>query len=316
MIKYLNAKKTAFASLVGLSLVFSGCAKDQLLMETYSPPKKQKEVKQMLEVGDLSSGFLKIEIVSDKTYIINGKNPQDGNVIADKLLTDIKKYLTQTNFIAISDIEGDFESTKVSLDMKILQLNYNKTNNSIKGLIEVEFNIRKGEPLYTQTYQYKIYRQSRAGKQGLPTISKIFSDASKYLAKKLVKDISPLQTKKLVELKSAPEGLEYTINFAKAKNYKGAIKAMEKYKGEKDSSFYFNLAVFYEALGAKNENFALLEKANENYELAMANGGHEDETIIKGKNKFDKYYEVIQNISKQKLENAKANQDDKYEILD
>jgi tetratricopeptide (TPR) repeat protein len=316
MLKYLNLRRIGFVSLVGISLFFSGCAKDQLLMETYSPPKKQKEVKQMLAISDLSTGFLKIEIVNDKDYIINGKNKNDGEIISEKLLTDIKKYLTQTNFIAISEIEKDFESTKVSLDMKIIQLNYETTNKSIKGLIEVEFNIRKDEILYTQAYQYKIYRQSRSGKQGLPSMSKIFSDASKYLAKKLVKDISPLQTKKLVELKKAPKGLEYTLNYAKAKNYKNAIKAMKKYKGEKNADYYFNLAVFYEALGAKDEDFALLEKANENYELAIQNGGMEDEVIIKGKNKFDKYYEIIQNISKQKLENAKASQNDQYEILD
>jgi len=308
-----NKKSLLMSSLFGLSLIFTGCAKDQIIMETFSPPKKQQEVKQMLAVSDLSNGFLKLEVVDDIQFITNNNQTKDKVAVANKLLADIKKYITQTNFISISDIADD---SQVSLDMKIIRLDYQESGNKISGLVEVEFNIRKGEPIYTQTYKREIKRQSRAGRQALPSKAEILSEASQYLAKKLIKDISPISTKKLVELKSAPDGLEHTISYAKAGNFKQAIKAMEGFKGDKDEDFYFNLAVFYEALGSKNDNMALFEKAHENYNLAIENGGSDDDIILNGKSKFDKFYEIIQKVAKQKLKNAEANSSSQFEILD
>lgn len=313
MVKSLNRNKTIFISLLGLSLLFTGCGKDQLLLKTYSPPKKQKEVKQMLAVGESSTGYLNLEIVSDKAYIINGVNSSDRKTVAKNIVADIKKFITQTNFISINDVA---DQSAVSLDMKILQLTYKQSGGSLDGLVEIEFNIRKGEPLYTQTYKYVVKRQSRSGAQGLPSKADILSEASQYLAKKLIKDISPLQTKKLVELASLPKELEYTLKFAKGGNFEGAIKAMNKYKGEKEYEFYLNLAIYYEGYASQTEDMTYLAKANENYDLAMANGGSDEEMVLKAKSKFDRFYKIIKTIAEQKVQNAKASGNSKYELLD
>jgi len=307
-----STRKIVLSSMLGAALMLSGCGKDQILLKTYSPPKKQKEVKQMLTVGESSTGYLNIEIYDDIKYIQNNVKDSATENLAKSIISDIKNLITQTNFISINDVA---DQSAVSLDMKIIQLNYKTTANSIDGLIEVEFNIRKDEPLYTQTYQYKIKRFSRSGRQGLPTKLEIVTEASKYLAKKFIKDISPLQTRKLVEFASLPSELEYTIEYAKGGNFAGAIKAMNKYKGDKDYEYYLDLAIFYEGLAAKEDEMGFLSKANDNYELAMQKGSDED-IVVKAKMKFDNSYKIIKKIAEQRVQNAKENGNSKYELLD
>ena len=301
------------ASVLVIALLFGGCAKDKLILNSYSPPKKQAQVKKMLENSESSTGYLNIEIYDDIKFITNNDRTKSKISVAKKLLASVKKYITETNFISINNIAGQ---SAVALDMKIIKLVYNTDSSSIKGVLEVEFNIRKHEVLYTQTYKYSINRYSRSGLQGLPSKSEILSEGANYLAKKLIKDISPLQTKKIVELLSLPDELAYTINYAKAGNYEGAIKAMLKYKGEKEYEYYFDLALYYEGYASVEDDMTFLVKANENYELAMAKGGSDDEVVLKGKNKFDNLYKIIKKLAEQKMKNEKTNNNSKYELLD
>jgi hypothetical protein len=303
-------KKRYITILAISALVLTGCGSTKLLLNTYIPPNKPKEVSQMLQSEGSNSGFLEIEIVD---FIIKGDGVEYNKSFNNKLVSSLKKFVTQTNFISISEVK---DVSNLSLDMRVLIFEYKETSKAINGLISVEFNIRKkGTTFYTQNYRYPIKRYAKAGRQALPSKSQIFADASDYLAKKLIKDISPIASLKLVELKDLPSELAYTQSYAKQKNYEGAIKAMKAYKGEKDEAYYFNLAVYCEALAAKSDDIALLSKANEYYEKAMQMSKGGDEVITNGKAKFDRYYHVIKKVADQKAKNDKKNNNSMFEIL-
>jgi len=306
--------------LVSLSVVvsivlFSGCAKDQLILKTYSPPKKQEQVKKMIENSESSVGFINLQVVEDINYIckIVGENGNSKSM-ANGLISNVKKFINQTNFISLNQVE---DSANVSLDMQILGFNFVETKNSRELHAKINFVIRKeGIEFYSEPYTVDDVRKSRAGLQGIASKYEMINDASEYLAKKLIKDISPVKSRKLVELKGLPDELKYTIKYAKGKNFKGAIKAMEKYKGEKNLEYYFNLGVYYEGYGTQIDNIAMFAKAEENYEKAMSMGGSEDETIVKGKMKFDNFYEIIKKVAQQQAANLKQTSTGEYELLD
>ena len=307
-------------SLISLSVIasivlFSGCAKEQLILKTYNPPKKQEQVKKMIENSDSSTGFINLQIVEDVDYIceVIGGSRESKNM-ANGLISNLKRFINQTNFISLNQTEDD---AAISLDMQILSLNFVETKNSRELHAKVNFVIRKnGTEFYSEPYSYDSLRKSRAGLQGIASKDEMFNDASEYLAKKLIKDISPVGTRKIVELKDLPDALQYTIKYAKGKNFKGAIKAMEKYKGEKNLEYYFNLGVYYEGYATQIDNMAMFAKAQENYEKAMAMGGSEDETIVKGKMKFDNFYEIIKKVAEQQAANLKQTSAGEYELLD
>jgi len=295
---------------MALVLNMTGCGPAKLLMDTYSPPKKEKEVKKMLESSDSKSGFLELEIVNT---VVKAKGVKSDKEFDAKLLASLKKFITQTNFISINTVEMQ---SAMSLDMKVITYDYTQTATSIKGSIAVEFNIRKeGTIFYTQDYKYSINRHSKSGFQGVSKGS-ILAQASDFLAKKLIKDISPIATQKLVALKSLPSELEYTISYARTGNFEGAIKGMKKYKGEKTEEYYFDLAVYYEALASKTDSIELLTKADEYYEEAMRLSEGKDEEIVAGKAKFDNYYRIIKKVADQKRANAKSSTNDNFELLD
>ncbi len=310
-----KVKKSLIVSGVIGVLFLSACAKEQLILKTYSPPKKQEQVKKMIENSEASTGFINLQLVEDIDYICEsvGKNKASKDM-AQGLISNLKKYINQTNFISLNTVEDD---ASVSLDMQILRLKFVQTKNSRELHVKVNFVIRKdGAEFYSEPYKYDTKRQSRAGLQGLPSKSEIFSDASEYLAKKLIKDISPIKTRKIVELKDLPDAIQYTVEYAKGKNFKGAIKAMENYKGDKGLEYYFNLGVYYEGYGSQIDNMAMFAKAQENYEKAMAMGGSKDETIVKGKMKFDNFYEIIKKVAEQQVANLKQTSSGQYELLD
>lgn len=295
---------------ISLTFNMTGCGPTKLLMDTYSPPKKEKEVKNMLETSDSKSGFLELEIV-DK--VVKAKGVNSDTDFDSKLVSSLKKFITQTNFIAINTVE---DQSVMSLDMKVLIFDYKQTDTTIKGAISVEFNIRNRTTVfYTQNYKYDINRYSKSGFQGV-TKASILVQASEYLAKKLIKDISPVATQKLVSLKSLPSELEYTVTYARGGNLEGAIKGMRKYKGDKSEAYFFNLAVYYEALASKTDSLELLSKANEYYEEAMMLSQGKDEEIVAGKSKFDNYYRIIKKVADQKRANAKSSTNDNFELLD
>lgn len=314
MIKIICRKNLVFFS-IGVVIIFSGCAKEQLLLNTYSPPMKQAQVKEMIEKTEASkdNGYISLEVFDDISTIV-AKNDDNNRDVASGLISNIKKFIGQTNFISLNEVA---DASSVALDMKINKLDYEETENSISAFIEVVFNIRKSsQVLYTQVYEFKTQRQSRSGRQGLPSKGEILSEASEYLAMKLIKDISPIKTRKLVELQELPKELKYTVQYAKGGNFKGAIKAMESYQGEKGLAYYFNLGVYYEAIASINEDLALFAKADENYEKAMASGGNEDQVVVGGKTKFDNFYEIIKKVAEQKMANKKQNSKSQFELLD
>ena len=303
-------RKSYIGALVLSAVLLSGCGKSQLLLNTYVPPNKPKEVAQMLESDDATSGFLEIEIVD---HILKGDGIKSDSSFENKLVSSLKKFVTQTNFISISEVK---DKSNLSLDMKVVVFDYKESQNATNGIIAVEFNIRKeGTTFYTQGYEYKINRYSKAGRQALPSKAQLLSEASDYLAKKLIKDISPIASLKLVELKPFASDLAAAETFTNSKNFESAIKTMKAYKGEKDESYYFNLAVLCEALAAKSDKMELLAKANEYYEKAMQLSEGGDEIITKGKAKFDRYYQIIKKVADQKAKNAEKNNNSMFEIL-
>ncbi len=300
-----------FILLASFAFSISGCGQTKLLIGTYNPPQKQKEVNQMLEMTDAKSGYLDLEIYNK---VIKADGVKTDKSFDNKLLSSLKKFITQTNFISINSVA---DQSNLSLDTKVLIYNYKTTANRISGVVSVEFNIRKeGSVFYTQNYKYNINRYSKAGIASLPSKGVILAQASDYLAKKLIKDISPVATQKLVTLKALPSKLAYTTKYAQGKNYEGAIKGMLKYQGEKTDAYHFNLAVYYEALASQSDSIELLTKADEHYEEAMILSEGNDEIIVNGKMKFDNYYSIIKKVADQKRANAKNNKNDNFELLD
>ena len=299
-------------ALILFSIFFVGCSEKKLLLETYTSPAKPKVVKNILSANSISSGFLEVEIFKDLNYITDKKSDASHKQLAKNLISDMEQLITQTNFIALSKIGN---VSPVVIDMKIVQLNLEYiSNNKLNGLIKVQFNIRKnGSLIYSKTYQTKINRQGDV----LPHRNEILSEASTKLAKKFIKDISPLKTKKLVAIKDLSDKLNPAIAFAEKGDFKNAITIMLKFKDDKDENYYYDLAVFYEALAAKNEDLGLLEKANQNYSKAMELSKGKDKIILDGVTKFNKYYEIVKNISEQKLKNKLQEEAyDEFEILE
>ena len=298
-------------------VLFSGCAKnDKLILKTYSPPAERDKVKEMMAKSTSSESYLDLYINDDSaaiTAITNGKTRDKS--VAETLLANVKNYLTQTNFIGINQ---DTDSNTVSLEMKIIGYSYESSDNRVKAFLEVAFIFIKDEkdrPIYSPVYKANVYRQSSAGKQTLPSRAEVLSILTKDIASNLIMDVSPLKSRKMVELKPLPKALAYTIKYAKMKNYKGAIKAMEKYQGKKTMEYYFNLAVYYEAYASTLNDISLLKNADENYEKSMMNGGMEDDIVIKAKAKFDNFYDLIKEIDQQKKSNKNANHNRDNEIL-
>ena len=115
---------------------------------------------------------------------------------------------------------------------------------------------------------------------------------------------------------SLPKELEYTMTYAKQNNFKKAIDGMLKYKGDKNYEYYFNLALYYEGYAAKINDMGMLALADKYYQMSIEKGGSKDEIVLKGKTKFDNYYELFKSISQQKAKNAKNNNDSQYQLLD
>ena len=314
----IHSKKGAFSYLftVILILLFSGCAQDKLLLKTYAPPEQMDKVKDLMQHTTSDKSYLDVYIndsKSDIKAILNGKTKDKS--IAETLLSNVKAYITQTNFIGINE-NGD--SNTISLEMKIVSYNYTATDNSISAYLEVAFSFIKDEnarPIFSPVYKESVKRYSRSGRQGLPSKAEILSYLTKEIAQDLVMDISPTKSMKLVVLKSLPDSISYTIQYAKMGNYKGAIQAMKNYKGEKKLAYYYDLAIYYEGLASSQSDIRLLSLANDNYEKAMAMGGAEDDVVIKAKAKFDNFYNLIQKIDQQKKLNAKANLNAGDEVL-
>lgn len=289
-----------FLSFVAFVALLSGCAKDQILVEVYSPPKEMKKVEGMVSKNSKDGQFLVLGInpeVKVAKTIVGGKS------VEKYLVSNIQEMLTQTNFFTIHPIYGE---AKLNLDMEILDYKFVEGKDFIDADLAVDFIISKDSVKYfSKTYNEKVKLQSQAGRQALASKNTILADMAKSVCEDFAKDISPLRTKKLVEMKKLPDAISYTVSYAISGNYQGAIDAMEKYSGKKTLEYHFNLAIYYEALAAKNESLELLKKASQNYEQAVALGGATDELVLKEKAKFDNFYNLFKMIESQRLNNVK-----------
>lgn len=294
-----------------LAVVFFGaCAKEQILVSTYSAPKEAKKIQSLSQKGKDSAFTMAI----NPKVAFSQKSSRQG-VMTTYLTGDLKELITQTGFIGIHPI---FEDAPITTNMNVVSLNAKKEGNSVKANLSVKFSILKNASVkFTKIYSEDDYRSSKSA-QTLPSIDTVLADLSKRVVKKFVKDISPLKRKKLVSIKSLPSDIKYASDYAKSGNFESAVSAMEKYKGKKNYEFYYDLAVFYEGLAAKKEDFSILENANDAYDKSFAMGGSKDEEILKQKGRFDKFYRLFSSIQEQKSKNKKASDslEEEYEILE
>ncbi|NPA65342.1 MAG: hypothetical protein GXO11_00525 [Epsilonproteobacteria bacterium] len=217
------------------------------------------------------------------------------------LIASVKSALTQTNFIALDPL-GD--ENGVALNMEVIDYDFVKNGNKESLYLEVAFTLSRGvNEFLVKTYHTRLNRQSKDPSR-LPTQNQLASQAAKRLVKYFIADISPLKTHQLREFKPFPSDLEYVVSYAKRKNYQGAIEAMQKYKGNKDAAYYYNLAVLYEALASETENLRYLTEAKHNYEKAIALGGYKDKLIVDAKARFDNFYVLLNKTKEVQKQNA------------
>ncbi len=152
-------------------------------------------------------------------------------------------------------------------------------------------------------YSDRKNRQSRDVSK-LPSENELASQAVSKVVKYFISDISPLKTNQLREFKPLPSDLKQVVAYAKRKNYKGAIKLMQRHKEGRDMNYYYNLAILFEAEASTKEDLSVLRFARLNYEKAMDKGGSSDKLVGDAKAKFDNYYDLLNLTKKQ----GKANQ--------
>ncbi|MBU0720064.1 hypothetical protein KJ877_01840 [bacterium] len=280
-------------------LFFLGCAGGtQIVIPSYTAPK---------EVAKLSKIETRDEFISDGTYLALWLNPKvDGSKqtnpkLQTMLLDNVKARLTETNFVTIDPLGAD---NGVALNMKISNYSYESFGEKINLALEVTFILSRGtDEFLVKTYKDRKNRQSKDLSK-LPTENELASEAVSKVVKYFISDISPLKTNQLREFKSLPQELTHVTEYAARKNYKGAIKLMENFQGDKDMNFHYDLAILYEAEASVNEDLKLLKYAQSNYEKAMQLGGFNDALVVSAKARFDNFYDLLNKTKKQ----DKANQ--------
>lgn len=276
------------------AVLFSACgAGPKIVIPSYTAPK---------EAAKLSKIETKDEYVSDGAYLALWLNPDVKGAkstnpkLSDMLIESVKAKLTETNFIVLDPLGGD---EGVTLSMDVTRYSFENMGKKVALSIEVTFTLSRGvNEFLVKKYSDRKNRQSNDPSK-LPTENELASQAVDKVVKYFISDISPLKTNQLREFKPLPSELEHVVSYAKRKNYKGAIKMMNRFKGEKDMNYYYNLAVLYEAEASVTENLRLLDRAQLNYEKAMEKGGFEDKLIGDAKAKFDNFYELLNKTKKQ-----------------
>ena len=298
-------KLVLFFIMSSLVLFFSACGAGgaKIVIPSYTAPK---------EVAKLSKIETKDEFISDGAYLAVWLNPdvkgsKETNAKLESMLIDsVKAKFTETNFIIIDPL-GD--ENGVALSMKISNYSYNNSGGKVSLSLEVTFILSRGsDEFLVKTYSDRKNRQS-SDPSRLPSENELASQAVNKVAKYFISDISPLKTNQLREFKSLPSELNYVVSYAKRKNYKGAIKIMEKYKGSKDMNYYYDLAILYEAEASITEDMKLLQKAADNYDRAMALGGINDEIVVNANARFGNFYDLLSKTKKQDRANQALRDD-------
>jgi hypothetical protein len=282
--------------LTGVALMLASCgAGPKIVIPSYTAPK---------EAAKLSKIETRDEFISESAYLALWINPEVAGgtkTLASMLIDSVKTKVTQTNFIALDPLGG---SEGVTLNMKVQSYDYQQEGNKVSLYLDVVFILARGsEEFLAKSYSERKNRQSKDVSR-LPTQSQLTSEAVEKVVKDFISDISPLKTNQLREFKSFPSELAYVEEYAKRKNYKGAIVLMNRYKGDKDMNFHYNLAVLFEAEASTTENLKLLDRAQEHYDNAMAMGGASDELVMSAKVRFENFYDLLSKTKSQ----DKANQ--------
>jgi len=285
----------AFTLLIAVWM--SGCSNAKIVIPSYSPPKEYKKLSEIESGGDVREGsYMALAINPD----IQGEASNDKKQLDAILINAIKQGLTETNFISIYPI---FDTANVALNMHVIAYEYEKTANNINADIQVSFTITKGITEYlSKTYSAKARRYS-SNAHKLPSKSQVLLDLGKEVSKKFVADITPLKTRQLREFKSMPSELDYIITYAKRGNFESAVEDMQMYDGSKDMSYYYNLAILYEGLGAKTGELKAFKSAKRAYTKAMQKGGLSDDLVVNAKARFDNFYRLFQMTQAQKDKN-------------
>jgi len=275
-----------------------GAGGPKIVIPSYTAPK---------EASKLSKIETKDEYISDGAYLALWINPnvseaQNTNAQLQSLLIDsVKSKLTQTNFIAIDPMGGE---EGVALNMKVSNYSYEKVGTKVSLALEVTFTLSRGmDEFLVKKYSDRKNRQSRDASK-LPTENELASQSVSKVVKYFISDISPLKTNQLREFKSLPSELQPVVSYAKRKNYKGAIKLMQRHKDGRDMNYYYNLAILFEAEASIKEDLSILRFAKLNYQKAMDQGGFSDKLVSGAKARFDNFYELLNQTKKQ----SKANQ--------
>lgn len=278
----------------GLSACMGGT---KIVIPAYTAPK---------EVAKLSKIKTRDGALSDESYLALWIDPQIQGAKStmhslDTMLIDsVKEVLTQTNFIALDPLGG---SESVALRMRVQSYDYIHEANKRELYLEVNFLLSRGsEEFLSKSYSERKNRQSQHS-QNLPTQNELTSQAVQAIVRSFISDISPLRTNQLREFKPFASELAFVEEYAKRKNYEGAIKLMRSYKGERGMNYHYNLAVLYEAQASTQEDLRLLEYAQDHYEQALLLGGASDTLIMSAKIRFDTLYDLLWQTKKQ----AKAN---------
>ncbi|OIP53530.1 MAG: hypothetical protein AUK54_08580 [Helicobacteraceae bacterium CG2_30_36_10] len=280
-------------------LFFTACGGGpKIVISSYTAPK---------EAAKLSKIETKDEFISKGAYLAVWLNPdvkgakETNSKLKSMLIDSVKAKLTETNFVTIDPLGSDGD---VALSMKISNYEYENLGEKVSMALEVTFIISRGsDEFLVKTYSDRKNRQSNDPSK-LPGENELASQAVSKVVKYFISDISPLKTSQLREFKSLPNELTHVVSYAQRKNYKGAIKLMENYKGEKDLNYHYDLAILYEAEASVNEDMKLLDSAQSNYEQAMNLGGFNDELVVSAKARFDNFYDLLSKTKKQ----DKANQ--------
>jgi len=296
-------KKTLLTLLISsVVLFFTGCGGGpKIVIPSYTAPK---------EVSKLSKIETKDEFISDGAYLALFLNPDvagargTNSKLEPMLISNVKARLTETNFVTLDPMQDG-----VTLSMKVANYDYKVAGTKVSMYLEVTFLLSRGnDEFLVKSYNSRKNRQSRDITK-LPTENQLASESVKKVVKNFITDISPIKTFQAREFKPMPKGLDHAISYAKRKNYKGAIKIMNKFKGEKDLNYYYNLAVLYEAEASVTEKLQFLSLAQKNYEQCMELGGFEDELVVSAKARFDNFYELLYNTKLQDTANQALRDD-------
>ena len=300
----------ARAAVVALALLMAACAskqpKQQIIIETYSPPAEWGKVQKMYsESADFSASngqILSLGVAERVTMSDSLRALAESSGLERALPAKLKEQITETNFISLHPIVSD---SVVTLRTSVLAFEYQQPDEfSVKSNLETSFVLSKGGIVfYTKNYQAarNIFEKSA---QLVPTRSEVVGALTSEVAEQFIADISPLKTRQVRSFLPMPPELEYVLDFALRKNYRDAIRDLEQYEGEKAYQYHYNLATLYEALASERDDPKYLLPADKNYRLARANGGLEDDVVVAAIARFNNYNELFRLINAQNAANA------------